>query len=87
MRTVFSVVLGSLVVCLNGCSMFSAAPNKTYLSAHSSPDLIVPAMVKAPNQQPFYAIDSQGVTGKPGQVSLLPPGSLASKQALNKPKS
>ena len=81
MRSMLSFIMVLSTLCLTGCSMFGDAPNKDYLKAHSYPGLAVPPMAKAPNQQPFYAIDAHGVTGQAGQVSLLPPGSLASRNA------
>ena len=81
MRKFLAVVVSVMAVSLSGCSWINAAPNDNYLKTNSTPGFKVPVMAKAPNQQPFYAIDNNGVIGQAGHVSLIPPGSLASRQA------
>ena len=81
MRKFLPIIVSVMALGLGGCSWFHSAPSDDYLNVHSTANLKIPVMAKAPNQQPFYAIDPNGVVGQSGHLSLIPPGSLASRQA------
>ena len=85
MRILLASFMAIGVAILSGCSMFSAGPNMAYLKTQPSAKLVVPAGVKAPTEQAYYPIANTRVSAHSGPVSLVPPGSLASKQLAAKP--
>ena len=79
------VILSSLMV---SCSVIHSHDDD-YLTVPAGKVLVMPSKkADSPMQQAFYPIPTTRVTGKPGPVSLVPPGSRISayQQAARQPK-
>ena len=69
------ILLPMLVgLCLLSCSSMTSRSD-AYLTAPKGQKLVMGAKQNSPMQQPYYPIPRVNVTGHPGSVSLLPPGS------------
>ena len=81
MRLSQFLVASACAVMLSACSTHE---DTAYLSHQASHPVVVPPGAQAPMQQPLYVIPKVAVSGQPGKVSLLPPGSKIAEYRQNK---